>query len=81
MLSDSDLDGPAHLRFETAASAPDDAAIDWSGARSFPTLREALHWAMTAEAPPGQDAFIRTSSGRVLRPDMLEQLWASVQGP
>ncbi len=79
MLTKSDLDGPAHVRFEPAAT--EDIRIDWNGARSFTTLREALHWVTTAQAPAGQEPFIRTSSGRVLRPDILEGLWASVQGP
>lgn len=81
MLSDSDLNAPAHLLYEPTAAGRDEAQLDWGGAKSFSSLREALHWAMGEEAPAGQGAFIRTASGRVLRPDMLEQLWTSVQGP
>jgi hypothetical protein len=36
---------------------------------------------MTAETPAGQAPFIRASSGFVLRPEMLEGLWSSLQGP
>jgi hypothetical protein len=81
MLSKSDLDGPAQVRFEPAATAIEDARIDWSDAKGFQSLREALHWVTTTEAPAGREPLVRTASGRVLRPDILEELWASVQGP
>ena len=80
MLTDADLNGPAHLAYEPAAGTAD-GQIDWDQARPFASLREALHWAMTAEAPPGKEAFIRASSGAVLRPEMLDGLWSSLQGP
>jgi hypothetical protein len=81
MLSEPDLNSPADLTYEPAGAEVPDGQIDWSEAQSFATLREALHWAMTAEAPPGQLAYIRASSGLVLRPEMLEGLWSSLQGP
>jgi hypothetical protein len=81
MLTDSDLNAPAHLAFGPAGTEGAEAQIDWNGARSFDTLREALHRTMTEEAPAGQLAFLRTSSGRVLPPEELETLYASLQGP
>ena len=79
MLSDADLKAPARLRYQPAAVG--EGQIDWNGAREFPSLREAIHWAMTEEAPAGQEAFIQASSGTVLRPEMLDSLWSSLQGP
>ncbi|MGO4573437.1 hypothetical protein [Microvirga sp. 2TAF3] len=81
MLSKEDLDARASLKFETAGAHLDGGRIDWSDAENFDSLREAMHWAMTAEPPPGKEPYIRTASGRVLDPDMLEQVWVSVQGP
>jgi hypothetical protein len=81
MVTEADMDSPASLQYEVAGAHIDDAQIDWSDAQDFATLREAVHWAMTAETPAGKDAFIRTSSGFVLRPEMLEGLWSSLQGP
>jgi hypothetical protein len=80
MLIEADLNAPAHVRFETVGS-PAEAEGDWSDAREFPSLREAVHWAMNAEAPAGKHAVIRASSGFVLGPELLEEIWASVQGP
>ncbi len=79
MLSPSDLNGPAHLRY--LPPDQDGASIDWRDAKVFPSLREALHWLQTAEGPAGQQPFLRTESGRVFGPDVLEELSASVQGP
>lgn len=81
MLTEADLDAPAQLHYGPAAVELADSQIDWSDARAFASLREALHWAMTAETPAGRAAFIRASSGFVLRPEMLEGLWSSLQGP
>jgi hypothetical protein len=81
MLTETDLNGPAQLHYEPAATGLADSQINWNGARAFASLREALHWAMTAETPAGQAPFIRASSGFVLRPEMLEGLWSSLQGP
>ena len=81
MLTDADLNAPAQLNYEPAGAHLAEGQIDWSQARSFPSLREALHWAMTAEAPPGQVAYIRASSGVVLGPETLDGLWSSLQGP
>ncbi len=81
MLTDADLNAPAHLAYEPAGSDLAEKQIDWGEAHPFASLREALHWAMTAEVPAGKDAFIRTSSGFVLRPEMLDGLWSSLQGP
>jgi hypothetical protein len=81
MLTEADLNGPARLLYEPAGSEVADAQIDWTDARDFASLREALHWAMTEEAPAGKLAYIRASSGFVLRPEMLEGLWSSLQGP
>jgi hypothetical protein len=81
MLTDADLNAPAHLAYEPAGADRTGKQIDWSDAHPFASLREALHWAMTAEVPAGKDAFIRTSSGSVLRPEMLDGLWSSLQGP
>ena len=72
MLTETDLNGPAQLHYEPAATELADSQINWNGARAFASLREALHWAMTAETPAGQAPFIRASSGFVLRPEMLE---------
>jgi hypothetical protein len=81
MLSDVDLNSPAALTYEPAGAEIADRQIDWSQARPFGSLREALHWAMTADAPAGRLAYIRASSGAVLRPETLESLWSSLQGP
>jgi hypothetical protein len=81
MLTETDLDAPAQLQYEPAGVDLTDAQISWTDAREFPSLREALHWAMTEEPPSGKAAFIRAASGFVLRPAMLEGLWASLTGP
>lgn len=81
MLSEADLNAPAHLRFEPAAGRAGREPADWSDAREFASLREAVHWSMNAEAPPGTHAVIRTASGQVIGPEHLEEIWSSVQGP
>lgn len=81
MLTDADLNARADLTYEPAGAQVAEGRIEWGDAYSFPSLREALHWAMTAEAPAGQVAYIRASSGVVLGPEMLEGLWSSLQGP
>jgi hypothetical protein len=81
MLVEADLNAPAHVRFETVGPPAAEEEVGWSDAREFPSLREAVHWAMNAEAPAGKHAVIRASSGFVLGPELLEEIWASVQGP
>lgn len=81
MLTAADLDAPAKLHYENEGTPPDERRRNWDDAREFPTLREAVHWAMNAEAPAGQHAVIRAASGHVLEPEILEEIWASVQGP
>ncbi|WP_112662518.1 hypothetical protein [Microvirga flavescens] len=81
MLTKTDLDGPASLQYEPVGGKVDEARLDWEHAQNFTSLREAVHWAMTQEAPAGQHAVIRTSSGMILNPDMLEGIWSSLQGP
>jgi hypothetical protein len=80
MVMQTDLDAPAHLQYEPLAAqggsqgAPSDVV-------EFPSLREAVRWAMTNEAPAGMHAVIRTSSGDVIEPNHLEEIWSSLQGP
>jgi len=79
MVMQTDLDAPAHLQYEPLDShggqnAPSDIV-------EFPSLREAVHWAMTNEAPAGMHAVIRTASGDVIDPGHLEEIWSSLQGP
>jgi hypothetical protein len=81
MLTEADLNAPAQLHYETVGLSKGHAQRDWSGAREFPSLREAVHHAMTEEAPAGTHAVIRAASGHVLEPEHLEEIWASVQGP
>ena len=81
MLSEQDLNAPAVLQWETIGAAVPDDVIDWDDAREFASLREALHWALNAEAPAGLEAYIRATSGFVVRPEMLEGLLLSLQGP
>ena len=81
MLTEQDLNSPAVLQYETTGSAIADKEVGWDDAREFASLREALHWALNAEAPAGQEAYIRTASGFVVRPEMLEGLLSSLQGP
>jgi hypothetical protein len=81
MLTEADLKSPALLRYETIGALAAETPDTWIGAREFASLREAVHWAMNAEAPAGKHAVIRAASGFVLRPDMLEEIWASLQGP
>jgi hypothetical protein len=81
MIAETDLNLPARLQYEPAGTAMADAQIDWSNAREYPSLREAIHRVMTEEPPPGRLAYIRCDSGFILRPEMLESLWSSLQGP
>jgi hypothetical protein len=80
MLTEEDLGAPALLHYEPA-DGQGAAQRNWDEAREFPSLREAVHWAMNEEAPAGTHAVIRASSGYVLEPQLLEEIWASVQGP
>jgi hypothetical protein len=81
MLTQADLNAPAKLHYETVGASKGGAQRDWSGAREFPSLREAVHFAMNEEAPAGKHAVILAASGHVLEPDVLDEIWASVQGP
>jgi hypothetical protein len=80
MVMQTDLDAPAHLQYEPlgpqagSQGAPSDIV-------EFRSLREAVHWAMTNEAPAGMHAVIRTASGDVIEPGHLEEIWSSLQGP
>jgi hypothetical protein len=80
MLTASDLDAPARLLFRPLQSG-DSAHFAWDGAREFGSLREAVHTAMTEDAPAGQEPYIRTGSGKVLEPATLQALFDSLQGP
>jgi hypothetical protein len=80
MLTATELNAPARLLFGPFLQ-PGKAAFDWTGAREFASLREAVHVAMTEEPPAGQEAYIRTDSGTVLGPSDLQALFDSLQGP
>ncbi|PVE26325.1 hypothetical protein DC522_00770 [Microvirga sp. KLBC 81] len=77
MLTKDDLDSPAHLQYEPIAGQQGHP----SDVTEFASLREAVHWAMTNEAPAGTHAVIRAASGAVLGPRHLEEIWSSLQGP
>ncbi|MEZ0171931.1 hypothetical protein [Microvirga sp. TS319] len=81
MVPKTDWDAPAHLQYEPIVAPKGGAHRDASDVTEFKNLREAVHWAMTNEAPAGKQAVIRTSSGAVLGPAMLEEIWLSLQGP
>ncbi|MXQ13630.1 hypothetical protein [Microvirga makkahensis] len=81
MVPKTDWDAPAHLQYEPIIEARGSAHRDPSDVTEFKNLREAVHWAMNNEAPAGMHAVIRTSSGAVLGPAMLEEIWLSLQGP
>lgn len=81
MLTEAELSAPAQVRYEPASADPPEDDISWNGTRIFSSLREALHVTMTEAVPPGQVAYIRAKSGHILQPEVLEQLWLSLQGP
>ena len=81
MLTAADLNAPAYLHYEAVGTPSGKADRDWGDAREFPSLREAVHWSMNEEAPAGTHAVIRTTSGVVIEPEHLEEIWLSVQGP
>jgi hypothetical protein len=81
MLTEAELNSPAQLQYGRADADAAEHPISWNNARAFTSLCEALHVTMTEEAPPGQVAYIRAESGHILRPEVLEQLWSSLQGP
>jgi hypothetical protein len=81
MLPESDWDAPAHLQYEPMGGSQQGAPQAPSDITEFATLREAIHWTMTNDAPAGTHAVIRTASGEVLEPSHLEELWSSLQGP
>lgn len=80
MVPKTDWDAPAHLQYEPIGT-PQGGGLHASDVTEFKNLREAVHWAMNNEAPAGMQAVIRTSSGAVLGPAMLEEIWLSLQGP
>ena len=79
MLTDNDLKSPAHLQYEPIGQ--EGPGGHPSDIREFPSLREAVHWAMNNEAPAGMQTVIRAASGAVLGPRHLEEIWSSLQGP
>ena len=81
MLSKSDLDAPARLAYVAQGAKVEEGGVDWASGHDLPTLREALHRAVSEEPPPARHAVIRTQSGVVIKPDDLDVLWDSVQGP
>ena len=81
MLPKTDWDATAHLQYEPMGTPKGATPSRGSDVVEFSSLREAIHWAMTNEAPAGMHAVIRTASGEVLEPSQLEELWASLQGP
>lgn len=81
MVPETDWDAPAHLQYEPLGTPPGGARRDPGAVREFANLREAVHWAMNNDAPAGTHAVIRTASGAVLGPAMLEEIWLSLQGP
>jgi hypothetical protein len=80
MLSETDLDAPAHLYYETLGPQGSGQRVQ-DEVREFASLREAVHWAMNNEAPAGTHAVIHAASGAVLGPSHLEEIWSSLQGP
>jgi hypothetical protein len=81
MLTATELNAPAQVGYGRANAEFPEHDIHWKDARSFASLREALHVTMNEEPPPGEVAYIRAANGHVLRPELLEQLWSSLQGP
>jgi hypothetical protein len=81
MLTATELDAPAQVGYGPANTHFAEHNVNWNDARSFASLREALHVTMNEEPPPGEVAYIRAANGDVLRPEQLEQLWSSLQGP
>jgi len=81
MLTQTELDAPAQVGYGPANADVSEHNVNWNDARSFASLREALHVTMNEEPPPGEVAYIRAANGHVLRPELLEQLWSSLQGP
>ncbi|KLK94621.1 hypothetical protein AA309_02475 [Microvirga vignae] len=81
MVPDTDWDAPAHLQYEPMDTPKGALPQHASDVMEFSSLREAIHWAMTNEAPAGTHAVIRTASGEVIEPSHLEELWSSLQGP
>ena len=79
MLTQTEMDAPAHLQYEPIGQGGSPGHP--SDVREFPSLREAVHWAMNNEAPAGMQAVIRAASGAVLGPRHLEEIWSSLQGP
>lgn len=80
MIADEEYGQPAHLTFH-AADPKSSNPPDWDGARQFTTLREAVHFLMEEEGPPGAFPWILTASGRTLRPEDVTLLLNSSEGP
>ncbi len=81
MLTPADMSAPARLRYRPADLAAAADGDDWEGAMTFGSLREAVQFAMTEDAPAGQEPVIRAESGQVLDPGMLQGIFDSLQGP
>ncbi|KAA2241041.1 hypothetical protein [Salinarimonas soli] len=81
MLTPTDLAAPARLQYRAADLSDPPADADWAASQSFGSLREAVQYAMTEEAPAGKEPFIRADSGYVLDPTTLQGLFESLQGP
>lgn len=79
MLTEKELETPAHLAFGPPAGQPGEPV--WSEGLDFASLREAIHVAMSEEPPPGRAPYLRLEGGRVLGPAELEPIWSSLQGP
>lgn len=81
MLTPTDLAAPARLRYRAADLSDPPGPGDWAEAMTFGSLREAVQFAMSEDAPAGQEPYIRAESGQVLDPAMLQGIFESLQGP
>jgi hypothetical protein len=75
-----ELGAPAHLQFWPAHINPTGAAA-WDQPRMFETLRQAVAAAIVEAPAQAQLAWILTSSGRVLKPADVEDLWLKLHAP
>jgi hypothetical protein len=81
MLTPTDLAAPARLQYRAADLSDPPTEADWANGQAFGSLREAVQFAMTEDAPAGKEPFIRADSGFVLDPVTLQGLFESLQGP
>ncbi len=75
-----ELAAPAHLQFWPAHINPTGANA-WDHPRTCDSLREAVRVAVTQAEPEAQLAWILTSSGRILTPADVEDLWLTLHAP